>query len=614
MPTTETTVIATELGLPIPYLPHAISVSFPTWQDSLDNWEGVARVVEAVTTGYPRFFIHRSIQFLARICEEKFGSPGERCLLVSSAKLADAYRSYLLVHSSTPIAVRVAQHPLSPTTPDPKDPTVNQNDDQTPEDRRSCPRQPLELHMVFFPEESLGLARSYWQSTGHGISSRRACKYLELLGIPPSDVLNVAGGFSSSSTSSAGTPNNSSPGSSVKSLQDGVRQTQTMQLVKCDEQPLPYTEARLALQRRIARAVRGDFSGPSEPPSPIPENGVRTPSNDDVFLHPGGMNAIWHAHQLILQTAEQMGNAAGKSICFGFPYSKTLKVLENWGPGCHFFGGGVDDELSEVRRVAQEAVESGSPIVALFCEVATNPLLRSPNLAELRRIADEFDFLIVVDDSIGNFVNVILVLNPQRRHYAVLRDRLKSTYEDLYWHEDVVCMDLNSRNFAHRIDVINRNSEAVAEWLWHQSEAYNNAQGDAQNSEGKKRVITNVFYPKWVMRENYDACRRRAGSAGNPRYPSGFGGLFTILFCDEPAARAFYDNLGCEKGPTWGSNFTLACPYTILAHYCELDWAAKYGVPINVVRISVGMEEEETILGWVKYALAAAEKATQASS
>ncbi|KAG8905230.1 hypothetical protein FRC01_008426, partial [Tulasnella sp. 417] len=62
------------------------------------------------------------------------------------------------------------------------------------------------------------------------------------------------------------------------------------------------------------------------------------------------------------------------------------------------------------------------------------------------------------------------------------------------------------------------------------------------------------------------------------------------------------------------TNFTLACPYTILAHYRELDWAAKYGVPINIVRISVGMEDEETILGWVKNALAAAENARQPSS
>ena len=32
------------------------------------------------------------------------------------------------------------------------------------------------------------------------------------------------------------------------------------------------------------------------------------------------------------------------------------------------------------------------------------------------------------------------------------------------------------------------------------------------------------------------------------------------------------------QGPGFGTNFTLACPYTLLAHYHELDWAASCGV------------------------------------
>lgn len=199
-----------------------------------------------------------------------------------------------------------------------------------------------------------------------------------------------------------------------------------MLLIQCDEEPLPYAEARSALQQRIAQALRGDFSGPFEvSPSPVSKKSDdQLVSDDDVFLYPGGMSAIWHAHQLILQTVEKVGKVAGKSICFGwvtassgrlpsdqppfrsFPYTDTLKILEKWGPGCHFFGSGVDDDLSQVRRIAQEAVSSGNPIVALFCEVSTNPLLRTPNMVELRKIADEFNFLIVVDETIGNFVNV----------------------------------------------------------------------------------------------------------------------------------------------------------------------------------------------------------------
>ena len=58
-----TTVIATPLGAAIPqHLPHAISVSLPTWQDNIDYEEGRPRVVDAMVNGYPRFFINKIIQ------------------------------------------------------------------------------------------------------------------------------------------------------------------------------------------------------------------------------------------------------------------------------------------------------------------------------------------------------------------------------------------------------------------------------------------------------------------------------------------------------------------------------------------------------------------------
>ena len=43
---------------------------------------------------------------------------------------------------------------------------------------------------------------------------------------------------------------------------------------------------------------------------------------------------------------------------------------------------------------------------AVFCEVPSNPLLQTPNLPRLRALADKFGFLIVVDETVGNFVNV----------------------------------------------------------------------------------------------------------------------------------------------------------------------------------------------------------------
>ena len=90
-----------------------------------------------------------------------------------------------------------------------------------------------------------------------------------------------------------------------------------------------------------------------------------------------------------------------------FPYTDTLKCLEKWGPGCHFLGKGLDEDVDELERILErESQTSTPPALALFTEFPSNPLLRSANLPRLRVLADKYDFLIVVDETIGNFVNV----------------------------------------------------------------------------------------------------------------------------------------------------------------------------------------------------------------
>ena len=61
-------------------------------------------------------------------------------------------------------------------------------------------------------------------------------------------------------------------------------------------------------------------------------------------------------------------------------------------------------------------------------------------------------------------------------------------------------------------------------------------------------------------------------------------------------SQVFYDRLQVNKGPSLGTNFTLVCPYTMLAHYFELDWANSFNVPAHLIRISVGFEDEVEII------------------
>lgn len=86
-----------------------------------------------------------------------------------------------------------------------------------------------------------------------------------------------------------------------------------------------------------------------------------------------------------------------------------MKILEKWGPGCHFLGHGLDSDIDELEKILEKEFTLNSskpPILALFTEFPSNPLLRSADLPRLRRLADKYDFLIVVDETIGNFMNV----------------------------------------------------------------------------------------------------------------------------------------------------------------------------------------------------------------
>ena len=187
-----------------------------------------------------------------------------------------------------------------------------------------------------------------------------------------------------------------------------------------------------------------------------------------------------------------------------FPYIDTLKVLEKWGPGCLFYGRGSADDLDDLER----RLERGERYLALFCEFPSNPLLKSPDLQQIRLLSKKYDFAVVVDETVGNLLNVHVlsyadvavssltkvfsgdsnvmggryekprsfwlarangscsaVLNPNSAYYKELKVALEVEYEDNYWAEDAVFMERNSRSFVSRIQEINSNAEAICDVL-----------------------------------------------------------------------------------------------------------------------------------------------------
>lgn len=465
------------------------------------------------------------------------------------------------------------------------------------------------ISAVLCSPEAFPFIKQYWQHTGDGVSSRRAefCHGLfkddllrlddEAINSIPASPKPCRGPKRYQRTPGIETPK-ATPSPKLSPDRDAGLRPDIQETSRFLEErfgrnlDVSFVEpAKSAIKRRIAGALRSDRELTSTPP---PEHemesntrGIVNLREEDIYLFPCGMSAIFNSHRALLGARGSM-----KIINFGFPYVDTLKILEKFGPGCIFYGHSSESDLDDLER----RLVSGERFLALFCEFPGNPLLTCPNLVRIRQLADRYDFAVVVDETIGTFANVNLlpfadvvvssltkifsgdcnvmggsaIFNPNGKYYSALKNFARVEFEDTYWPEDVMFMERNSRDFVSRIERINANSEAICDVF------------------RASPLIKTIFYPKYnESKANYEACKVPGG---------GYGGLLSVVFHRREHAVAFYDAVDTAKGPSLGTNFTLTSPYVLLAHYQELDWAEEFGVDRDMIRISVGLEETENIV------------------
>lgn len=317
--------ITTTLGSPVPpFTAHAISVSLPTWEDAVGYEEGEKRVVDAMVSGYPRFFIALNIQKvslfyfllcmwyslldqLSRIMEQKFSVNGEHCLLFPTRKIATACRTFIVDRSQitgSTVPVRLVQFVICP----------EDNDMEG-----DC----IELHIVLFPPTAFPLAKQFWQHTGLGISSRLAEK--SLITLPDESKPTIPSASRPPSKPSnrhySAKPCRSPPVSPTINATEGLNGDHSAYLEERYGRNLPIESAaagKRAMRRRIAgvlvRDSPSDWSQAGKKDTELGPStrGVSEVTEDDVYLYPSGMSAIWNAHQLALSA-----RPAGKSVCFG---------------------------------------------------------------------------------------------------------------------------------------------------------------------------------------------------------------------------------------------------------------------------------------------------------
>jgi len=303
-----------------PYVPHAISVSLPTWRDNVGYEEGEKRVIDAMRNGYPRFFVHLSIVKVPIDClttpmcrrllriqladklARRFGSEAERAFLFPSAKVAARCREFMISQGAkhhVHIVQFSVEHPTDPSA------------------------EIITLHVVLFQADEYPLAKAFWQHAGLNISSRLA-----------DAVLARMEGSSNSSPPTLAVTSKPSSRYSVKKpiavtngyddeVEPSLHSTWIEERYGRNMPASAAENAKRALRRRIAGVLMLDRTSIDDPD--VQDLLVTATSNDllpsirasgateeDVFILPTGMSAIWTAHQATMAT-----RPAGKAICFG---------------------------------------------------------------------------------------------------------------------------------------------------------------------------------------------------------------------------------------------------------------------------------------------------------
>jgi cystathionine gamma-synthase len=305
---------------------------------------------------------------------------------------------------------------------------------------------------------------------------------------------------------------------------------------------------------------------------------------DDVFLAPTGMAAIFAALRAVLERSPGRPTAQ-----LGFPYVDTLKLQQKFGPG-----GILLHHLGTIESKLRSLVDR-ERLAACFCEIPGNPLLGSVDLSQISPLLRAHQVPLIVDDVVATPINVdvsrqadlivtsltkfvvgtgdamggALICNPRSPLHGELKRLVQARHESLLWGADAVVLDQQALDFPRRMQQHNRNGLLIAERL------------------RQHPAIERVWYPKWEFAQAYEAVRRPDG---------GWGALLTFLPKNaDQSAPAIYDRLALCKGPSLGTVFTLACPFTLLAHYTELDWAEACGVSRYLIRLSVGLEDSEEL-------------------
>ena len=311
----------------------------------------------------------------------------------------------------------------------------------------------------------------------------------------------------------------------------------------------------------------------------------------NVCLTPSGMNAVYCALRGLKNI--QNGNGKTKLIQLGWLYLDTMNIVEHY-----FDENKIFYDINNLNLLEDYLKTDGHTISAIITEIPTNPLLQTVDLPRLKALCIRYNILLVIDATFATPFNLdlkpyadiyvesltkfacgnadvlmgALILNENSKISMISQEFFK--HADMPYIKDIQRLAYEIKNYESRMKIISSNTKKLVEYF------------------KTAPFIDEIFYcltPKYAS--NYEKLMINKEC---------YTGIISVTFKKD--FKEVYDKLNFAKGPSLGTEFTLLMPYTYLAHYDLVtsqkgqEFLKEIGLPINLLRISVGIEDINEII------------------
>ena len=320
--------------------------------------------------------------------------------------------------------------------------------------------------------------------------------------------------------------------------------------------------------------------------------GVADPAS--ILLTGSGMTAFYEVFEAVRATQLPRGRRLWLQL--GWQYVDTTEILQKFlGPGerCHFW-----PDVFDTAGLAAFFHRYGAELAGVVDEFPTNPLLHAGDLPALHALCQKHGAILIADPTLasprvvnvlphcdalfnsltkyagneGDFMGGAVVFNSASPWAAELHGLVAARLAPLYA-RDLARLAAQIDGYASLVEKTTASVTRLAQFL------------------ERHPAVKSVH---WTGEEKSRANFQRLG-----RRPGINSSVFSFVPRGDLAR--FYDRIRLVKGPSFGVNFTLLCPFMYLAHYdlvstpAGREKMAALGLDPALVRVSVGPEPYEQI-------------------